>query len=92
MGLLFGTGSSIMLKMTKRKQNHSTYSSSNFSTKESYLQTTENKYGQRGTDVQDRWEYTNKCLATLNELKFGERADSHIPDYEGTETDYLELY
>lgn len=82
MGLLFGVGS-IILKMTKRKENHSAYSSFNFSIKETYLQT-----GKRGTNMVKEEQMLKtgeetEYLGTLNEPNFGKRPNIHIPDYEG---------
>lgn len=81
MVLQFGVGR-IVLERTKRKQNHSAYFSSNFSNKQSYLQT-----GKRATNMVKREqrlkigeEIAREYLATFNELKFGERPESHIPD------------
>ena len=72
----------IILEMTKGKQNHSGCISSNFSIKENYLQT-----GKHGTNVVKKEqrlkvneEIVRKHLATFNDLKSGERPESHIPD------------
>lgn len=83
MGLL-GIGR-IILEMTKRKQIHSAFFPSNFSIREGYLQI--GKHGTNTVKQEQRLKINEEMrrdyLATFNELKFGERPESHIPGNQG---------